>query len=128
MCGSYGRSAVACDYVELLRLSNIRECVHGERELRMIGVEDHQPPDDAIMPGVVAAIRAAAKGALPEHVRAEHSFLLDLGFDSMSIAVLGLALEDQFDRAVLLDGWIAQHSEPAQLTVGSLCDYLRSSL
>ena len=79
------------------------------------------------MQGVLAAVRATAKGALPADIQAHHSFLLDLGFDSMSIAVLGLALEDQFHRAILLDGWIAQHTEPSELTIGSLCTYLQLS-
>jgi acyl carrier protein len=94
----------------------------------MIATADKDNLGDPIMKGVVAAVRATAKGTLPADIEPNQSFLLDLGFDSMSIAVLGLALEDQFHQAVLLDGWIAQHSEPAELTVGSLCDYLRSAL
>ncbi len=74
---------------------------------------------------VVAAIRSTAKGEIPVSIQPSHGFLADLGFDSMSISLLALALEDALDRPVLLDEWVASHSDPALLTVGSLCDYLR---
>ena len=80
---------------------------------------------DSVLIGVIAAIRAAAKGPMPEEIEPRHGFIDDLGFDSMSVALLALALEDQFDRAILLDGWIARYSDPAALTVASLCEYLR---
>ena len=88
----------------------------------------HSKPTQLVLPRVVAAIRAASKAPLPAHIEPHHSFVLDLGFDSMSMAFLGLALEDQFNCVVLLDSWIGQHSEPAALTVASLCDYLQASL
>jgi len=81
-----------------------------------------------IFSGVVSAIRAASKGSLPEEIHADHSCILDLGLDSLSIAVLSLALEDTFSRPVLLDGWLGQHADPAALTVGSLCDYIQVAL
>jgi acyl carrier protein len=83
---------------------------------------------DPIFDRVVAAIRATFKGALPPVIMPTHSFVSDLGFDSMGIALLGLGLEDQFDCAILLDGWIAEHSHPASLTVQSLCVYIERSL
>jgi acyl carrier protein len=83
---------------------------------------------DLAFAGVVAAIRKTLKGPAPPRIELHHSFVQDLGFDSMSIALLGLALEDQFGRAILLDGWIAQHSHPASLTVQSLCAYVDSAL
>ena len=61
---------------------------------------------------------------LPKHFRHQ---LVALMAGVVSIAVLGLALEDQFHRAILLDGWIAQHTEPSELTIGSLCTYLQLS-
>lgn len=74
--------------------------------------------------GVIAAIRKAAKGPLPEHIELEHRFINDLYFDSMSVALLGLGLEDEFNQAILLTGWISRHTEPSSLTVASLCAYL----
>ncbi len=85
-------------------------------------------PSSPILSGVVAAVRAAAKAPLPDVIQPSHSFVLDLGFDSMSMAILGLTLEDEFHCVILLDAWIAQHADPAALTVASLCDYLRESL
>ena len=85
-------------------------------------------PSSPFMAGVVAAVRAAAKAHLPAVIEPSHSFVLDLGFDSMSMAILGLALEDQFHSVILLDTWIGRHSDPAALTVASLCDYLQESL
>jgi acyl carrier protein len=83
---------------------------------------------DPIFARVVAAIRATQKGKLPDEIVPDHSFVLDLGFDSMSVALLALALEDQFSCAILLDGWIGEHAHPAALTVKSLCEYLARSL
>jgi acyl carrier protein len=87
-----------------------------------------QPTTGSVFAGVVAAVRSTAKGQLPQSVEPHHCFLTDLGFDSMSIALLALALEDQFESAILLDGWIAQCSDPATLTVQSLCDYVHGVL
>src|SRR5215475_204375 len=39
----------------------------------------------------------------------------DLGFDSMSIGLLGSALEDRFGGAILLDDRTAQHSQSEAL-------------
>jgi acyl carrier protein len=83
---------------------------------------------DHIEQKVVAAIRKTAKNALPSEISRDHSFLSDLDFDSMSISMLGLALEDEFDCAILLSGWVEKHSETTSLTVRSLCEYLAEVL
>jgi acyl carrier protein len=83
---------------------------------------------ESISTGVVAAIRAVARERAPARIDLDHSFVDDLGFDSMGIVVLGLALEDRFDRPVLLDEWIGRCEDPTELTVGSLCAYLEESL
>jgi acyl carrier protein len=85
-------------------------------------------PSSPFLSGVVAAVRAAAKAPLPDVIQPSHSFVLDLGFDSMSMAILGLTLEDEFHCVILLDAWIGQHADPAALTVASLCAYLQESL
>lgn len=76
---------------------------------------------------VVLSIRAAARHPLPASISRDDSFILDLGFDSMSIARLALALEDQFHQPILLDEWIAQEADPAALNVNSLCRYLEQA-
>jgi acyl carrier protein len=81
-----------------------------------------------IQNSVVSAIRKTAKNALPDAILPEHSFVSDLDFDSMSISLLGLALEDEFGCAILLSGWVERQSQPADLTVGSLVAYLTEVL
>jgi acyl carrier protein len=86
------------------------------------------PTSDRIERSVVSAIRKTAKNALPDVIAGEHSFISDLDFDSMSISLLGLALEDEFGCAILLSGWVERHSHPESLTVRSLCEYLAEVL
>src|SRR5688572_16995943 len=45
---------------------------------------------DPIQEGVLAAIRSVVRDRAPQHVEPGHSFVGDLGFDSMAIVVLGL--------------------------------------
>jgi acyl carrier protein len=82
---------------------------------------------DPTLERVVAAIRASVRHPLPAHIERSHSFIFDLGFDSMSIARLALALEDAFHQPILLDDWLAQKADPAALDVDSLCRYLEGS-
>lgn len=77
---------------------------------------------------VVDAIRSTALAPLPERIEAHHSLVYDLGFDSMGVAMLSIALEDQFAFPVLLDTWIGAHDGPDGLTVGSLRAYMESLL
>jgi acyl carrier protein len=77
---------------------------------------------------VVASVRAAARHPLPAHITRGASIILDLGFDSMGIARLALALEDQLHQPILLDDWIARETGAATLTVDSLCRYLEEAL
>jgi acyl carrier protein len=83
---------------------------------------------EAYLPGVTAALRAASRIPLPEQLRGQESLVFDLGFDSLAITRLGLALEEQFGCAILLDGWISSESDPQALTVASLCGFLASRL
>lgn len=57
-------------------------------------------------------------------VRPEHHLVDDLGFDSVNMASVTIALEDEFDDVLLLNDWIASASSPSDLTVDSLVDYL----
>jgi acyl carrier protein len=77
---------------------------------------------------VIAAIREVKGDDIPGELERADSLVLRLGFDSMNMALLSLALESQLGRAVALDGWIASHPDPHDLTVGSLSDYLADLL
>lgn len=70
------------------------------------------------------AIRAAAQNELPDKIENGHSFLEDLGFDSLSLSVLTLELEALLGRPVLLNRWVERAQNPSELTVASLCEYL----
>lgn len=82
--------------------------------------------EDDVLEKVSTAIRTAMPRKLPASLARECSLVADLGMDSMSIAMLGLTLEDEFQCSILLNDWIAQHSDPESLTVGSLCEYLHA--
>ena len=80
-----------------------------------------------IVEKVCAALRDAGEDpAMP--IRVEDHLVDDLGFDSTSIAVLTITLEDVFDEMLLLNEWIAAASSPSDLTVASLVDYVASVL
>jgi acyl carrier protein len=74
------------------------------------------------------AIREATHGELPAELSEGHSFVFDLGFDSLAMARLGLTLEDQFGVPILLDSWMSSQSDPSALTVGSLRAFVESRL
>jgi acyl carrier protein len=73
---------------------------------------------------VVDAIRASARHTLPSRIEPQHRLVDDLGYDSLGVVHLSVALEDRLGRAVLLDGWIGSAAGPSALTVGSLASYL----
>lgn len=56
------------------------------------------------------------------------SFVAALGFNSLRMVSLSLALEDEFGLPLLLGDWISQCDDPGRLTVGSLCDYISGVL
>ncbi len=57
-------------------------------------------------------------------VAPDDGFIEDLGFDSLKIANLSIALEEQFDDTILLSDWLGTVDNPLDLTVQSLVDYL----
>jgi acyl carrier protein len=67
---------------------------------------------------ILAAIQRSAK------VNRSDSLVLSLGFDSLRVASLAIAIEDQLDRPILLNDWLASCNDPTGLTVGSLYDYV----
>lgn len=74
------------------------------------------------------AIEDAANFELPGPVRPKDSLVNDLGFDSLTISLLALELEQRLGRPILLNRWVEGVNRPAQLTVASLCDYLQEFL
>ena len=81
-------------------------------------------PDRAV---VLAKVRAALLQVLNDKaadVQPQHRLVDDLGLDSMNVASLTIALEDEFDDVLLLNDWIAGASNPSELTVDSLVEYL----
>jgi len=80
-----------------------------------------------------ADVRRGVQGAVAElskkrRVRDKDSLVLDLGFDSLKIASLVMSLEERFGTPILLNDWIGQVSDPTQLTVGSLGEYVFEAL
>jgi acyl carrier protein len=61
-------------------------------------------------------------------LRDTDSFVAALGFNSLRMVSLSLALEDEFGTPLLLNDWISQADDPRMLTVGSLCDYISAVL
>jgi len=61
-------------------------------------------------------------------VKDSDSFVGALGFNSLRMVSLSLALEEEFGRPLLLNDWISQCADPHALTVGSLADYIRDLL
>ena len=64
----------------------------------------------------------------PVDLREEHSFVADLGYDSLRVASLAMALDSEFGRPILLNDWLAEADDPLLLTVGSLRAYLETLL
>lgn len=64
----------------------------------------------------------------PVDVRPDLALVADLGFDSLRMATLALALEDEFGSTLLLNEWIARAEDPERLTVASLADFVERQL
>ncbi len=56
------------------------------------------------------------------------SFVAKLGFNSLRMVSLSLALEDEFNRPLLLNDWISRCDDPQLLTISSLCEYIHDVL
>ena len=72
---------------------------------------------------VVRAI-ATSCGIKVKRIQDSDSLVAQLGYDSLRMASLAIALEDEFGRPLLLAEWIARAADPEQLTVASLCEYI----
>ena len=85
------------------------------------------PERSEIFTKVCAALRSVLDDGDAD-VQPQHRLVDDLGFDSVNVASLTIALEDQFDDVLLLNDWIAGANSPSDLTVESLVDYVRGVL
>jgi len=66
------------------------------------------------------AVLRIAEGKRKIHPRDE--FIADLGFDSIRIVALSIALEEAFGRPLLLSDWLSSGPEATRLNVRSLYD------
>jgi acyl carrier protein len=82
------------------------------------------PLDTSVLSVVIEAIRASARHALPTRIEPSHRVVDDLGYDSLGIVSLSVALEDRLGRPILLDGWIGNATSTSSLTVGSLASWV----
>jgi acyl carrier protein len=87
-----------------------------------------EPHETSLLDAVADAVRASARTPPPSRIEAHHRFVDDLGYDSLGLVGLSVALEDRLGVPVLLDGWIGAVSSPSNLTVGSLATWIGSSL
>lgn len=88
----------------------------------------HGVADTSTEERVRDAILASARAPIALAIAPHHSLVDDLGFDSLGIVTLSVALEDRFCVPILLDGWIASVSSPSALTVASLTAWIDASL
>jgi acyl carrier protein len=85
------------------------------------------PSDASTRKRVIRAI-ASSCGVTVKRVKDSDSLVARLGYDSLRMASLAIALEEEFGRPLLLAEWIARVPDPEQLTVGSLCEYVSEIL
>lgn len=88
----------------------------------------HPSTDAAALSVVVDAIRASARHTLPTRIEPSHRIVDDLGYDSLGIVNLSVALEERIGRPILLDGWIGGAASPSALTVGSLAQWIADAI
>ncbi len=72
---------------------------------------------------VTRAILSTAR-TTKKTIEPSDSLVFSLGFDSLSVANLAIALETELERPVFLSDWFARCGDPAALTVGSLCNFI----
>jgi acyl carrier protein len=89
-----------------------------------VGVMHVTPDPKAALAAVVDAIRASARHPLPNRIEPQHRVVDDLGYDSLGIVHLSVALEERLGHPILLDGWIGSAAGPSALTVGSLAHWI----
>jgi acyl carrier protein len=86
------------------------------------------PDRDAVFAKVRTALRQVLAEKAPADVQLRDRLVDDLGLDSMNVASLTIALEEEFEDVLLLNDWIAGARSPSELTVESLVDYVAGLL
>jgi acyl carrier protein len=82
--------------------------------------------DSEVMEKVVRAVRDSAPR--PVEPQPGHRLVDDLGFDSLRMASLAIALESELGQPVLLNDWIASAPSLSDLTVQSLATHMAANL
>ncbi|HYV47475.1 MAG TPA: phosphopantetheine-binding protein [Myxococcaceae bacterium] len=82
--------------------------------------------DAELMEKVVRAVRDSAPR--PVDPEPAHRLVDDLGFDSLRMASLAIALETEMGQPVLLNDWIASAPSLSDLTVQSLATHMAANL
>jgi acyl carrier protein len=82
---------------------------------------------DEVMQKVVRAVKTTAAKP-PDLISGSHSLVLDLGFDSLRVATLSVALETEFGELILLNEWIANAHTPYELNVNSLVAFVSDAI
>jgi acyl carrier protein len=83
--------------------------------------------DDPLLQQVIRAILTAAERKDIQPAAASR-VIDDLGFDSLQMSVLAIALESETGCTVLLNDWIVSAPSLSDLTVSSLVAFLRDRL
>ena len=82
--------------------------------------------DAELMEKVVRAVRESSPR--PVEPAPASRLVDDLGFDSLRMATLAIALENELGQPVLLNDWIASAPSLSDLTVGSLASHMAANL
>lgn len=77
---------------------------------------------------VMLAVKAVLGDGESRSLSANYRLVDDLGFDSLKMASLSIALEDRLGETILLNDWIARSPSPDKLTIESLADYIYQRL
>jgi acyl carrier protein len=75
-------------------------------------------------------VRAVKKTTLdpPDVIDGSASLVMDLGFDSLRVATLSVALEAEFGELLLLNEWIAASNSPYELNIDSLVAFVSRAI
>lgn len=73
---------------------------------------------------VMLAVKAVLGDGESRSLSANYRLVDDLGFDSLKMANLSIALEDRLGETILLNDWIARSPSPDKLTIESLAYYI----
>lgn len=73
---------------------------------------------------VMLAVKRAMGESESHSLSDKYRLVEDLGFDSLKMATLSIALEDALDETILLNEWISSSPSPNELTIESLALFI----